>query len=47
MPDILLKIEGMTCDHCVAHGQEALFSAEGVNSVDVSCRIVPLVSATI
>lgn len=31
-----LNIEGMMCEHCVAHVREALEALEGVESVQVS-----------
>lgn len=30
-----LKIEGMTCDHCVMHVKEALEGLDGVTDVNV------------
>ena len=33
-----LKIEGMMCNHCVAHVAKALTSVEGVTSVDVNLK---------
>ena len=32
----VIKIEGMMCNHCVAHVKEALLSIKGVESVEVS-----------
>lgn len=44
-----LLIEGMSCNHCVAHVKEALESVEGVSSVEVSlednCAIVESTAA--
>jgi copper chaperone CopZ len=34
----ILKIEGMTCDHCVKHVKEALEGVAGVNSAAVSLK---------
>ena len=31
----VLKIDGMMCQHCVAHVTKALSSVEGVSTVDV------------
>lgn len=31
-----INIEGMSCNHCVAHVKEALEGIKGVNTVDVS-----------
>jgi copper ion binding protein len=33
-----IKIEGMSCDHCVAHVTEALKEISGVSSVTVSLK---------
>ncbi|MBR2024065.1 MAG: heavy-metal-associated domain-containing protein [Clostridia bacterium] len=33
-----LKIEGMMCQHCVAHVTKALQGVEGVASVDVNLK---------
>ncbi len=33
-----IKIEGMTCNHCVAHVKEALEATEGVKSVNVNLK---------
>ena len=33
-----LKIEGMMCQHCVAHVTKALQGVEGVTSVDVNLK---------
>ena len=33
-----LKIEGMSCDHCVKHVKEALETVEGVTSAKVSLK---------
>ncbi|MDR0586721.1 MAG: copper ion binding protein [Treponema sp.] len=33
-----IKIEGMSCDHCVAHVTEALREISGVSSVTVSLK---------
>jgi copper ion binding protein len=33
-----LKIEGMSCDHCVKHVTEALEEVPGVNSAKVSLK---------
>ena len=33
-----LKIEGMMCQHCVAHVTKALQSIDGVESVDVNLK---------
>jgi copper chaperone CopZ len=33
-----LKIEGMSCDHCVKHVKEALEAVEGVISARVSLK---------
>jgi copper ion binding protein len=33
-----LNIEGMSCDHCVAHVTKALQEIAGVNSVKVSLK---------
>lgn len=32
----VIKIEGMMCQHCVAHVKEALEGIKGVKSVNVS-----------
>ena len=32
----LINIEGMSCNHCVAHVKEALAEIDGVNVIDVS-----------
>ena len=32
----LIKIEGMMCQHCVAHAKEALAAVAGVSDVTVS-----------
>ena len=34
----ILKIEGMTCAHCVQHTKKALESVAGVKSADVSLQ---------
>lgn len=31
-----INIEGMSCNHCVAHVKEALEGIKGVNTLDVS-----------
>ncbi len=36
MPAITLKIEGMTCNHCVHTVQQALSAVPGVKSAEVS-----------
>ncbi len=36
MSATLLKIEGMTCSHCVLHTQKALEAVPGVTGVHVS-----------
>lgn len=36
MTQTILKIEGMTCDHCVHAVQKALQSVAGVQKADVS-----------
>ncbi|MDR2142766.1 MAG: copper ion binding protein [Treponema sp.] len=33
-----IKIEGMSCDHCVAHVTKALEEISGVSSVTVSLK---------
>jgi copper ion binding protein len=33
-----IKIEGMSCDHCVAHVTKALEELSGVSSVSVSLK---------
>lgn len=33
-----LKIDGMTCGHCVAHVKQALLEVEGVVSADVDLQ---------
>ena len=33
-----LKIEGMMCQHCVAHVTKALQAVEGVDSVEVNLK---------
>jgi copper ion binding protein len=33
-----IKIEGMSCDHCVAHVKEALEEISGVSSAKVSLK---------
>jgi copper ion binding protein len=33
-----LKIEGMSCDHCVKHVKEALETIDGVKSAKVSLK---------
>lgn len=32
----IISIEGMSCNHCVAHVKEALEEIDGVNVLDVS-----------
>lgn len=32
----IINIEGMSCNHCVAHVKEALEGIKGVNTLDVS-----------
>ena len=34
----ILKIEGMMCQHCVAHVTKALSSVAGVSKVDVNLK---------
>jgi copper ion binding protein len=34
----ILKIEGMTCEHCVAHVKKALESLTGVKAADVNLK---------
>jgi copper ion binding protein len=34
----VLKIDGMTCEHCVAHVKKALEGVEGVKSADVNLK---------
>jgi copper chaperone CopZ len=34
----VLKIEGMSCEHCVKHVKEALEGVEGVKSAKVSLK---------
>jgi len=34
--ETVVKIEGMTCSHCVEHVKEALEAITGVKSVDVN-----------
>ena len=34
----VLKIEGMTCSHCVQHVKEALEAVAGVKSADVNLK---------
>lgn len=34
----IIKIEGMSCEHCVAHVKNALEEIEGVDSVLVSLK---------
>ncbi len=36
MKEIELKVQGMTCQHCVRTVQNAVSSIEGVSKVDVS-----------
>jgi copper chaperone len=36
MPTTTLKIEGMTCGHCVHSVQQALFALPGVKKTEVS-----------
>jgi copper chaperone len=36
MPTTILKIEGMTCNHCVHSVQQALSSIPGVQKAEVS-----------
>jgi copper chaperone len=36
MTEIILKIEGMSCQHCVMSVKKALGSVRGVSSADVS-----------
>lgn len=36
MAELTLKIEGMTCHHCVMSVRKAVESVKGVNSADVS-----------
>lgn len=33
---LTLRVEGMTCGHCVKHVQEALKAVKGVKNADVS-----------
>ena len=44
MTQTILKIEGMTCDHCVKTVQKALKSVTGVTQVEVS---LPLKQAVV
>lgn len=36
MTDLTLKVEGMSCQHCVMSVEKALNSLEGIHSSDVS-----------
>jgi copper chaperone len=36
MTDLILKIEGMSCKHCVMSVEKAISSVEGTRSSDVS-----------
>jgi copper chaperone len=36
MTEIILKIEGMSCQHCVMSVKKALGSVSGISSADVS-----------
>ena len=36
MPETVLQIVGMTCDHCVKSVKDALLSVPGVREVEVS-----------
>ncbi len=36
MTNLTLKVEGMSCQHCVKTVKEALLSNEGVNKADVN-----------
>ena len=34
----IIKVEGMMCEHCVAHVKKALEAVEGVTAVDVDLK---------
>ena len=34
----VVKVEGMMCEHCVAHVREALSKPPGVKSIDISLQ---------
>lgn len=34
----VVKVEGMMCEHCVAHVREALSKLPGVKSIDISLQ---------
>lgn len=36
MADLILKIEGMTCHHCVMSVRKAVESVKGVNTADIN-----------
>ena len=38
MNNMEVKIEGMSCDHCVKHVKEALLKVKGVKKADVSLK---------
>lgn len=38
MKEIRVKIEGMTCQHCVERVKKAIYSLEGVSHVEVSLQ---------
>ncbi len=36
MAEVTIKIEGMSCQHCVMHVKKAVDGVEGVNSAEIS-----------
>lgn len=38
MKEIRVKIEGMTCQHCVERVKKAIYSLEGISHVEVSLQ---------
>ncbi len=36
MAEVTIKIEGMSCQHCVMHVKKAVDGVDGVNSADIS-----------
>jgi copper chaperone len=43
MSEITLKIEGMSCQHCVMNVKKAVDGVDGVNSSDVSVGFTKVV----
>ncbi len=36
MAEVTMKIEGMSCQHCVMHVKKAVDGVDGVNSAEIS-----------